>query len=67
MRSHGGQELNCWDTLRLFAAGLVTVATPVIIGVLNAQSRPAAVAPLAFEVASVKPNKSGAGPAPRWF
>src|SRR6202035_3858710 len=29
---------------------------------LRAQSRPAAMAPLAFEVASVKPNKSGASP-----
>ena len=58
MRSHGGKELNAWKQLLLVVAGVVTVATPVIVGVLNppplsAQSRPAAVAPLAFEVASV--------------
>jgi uncharacterized protein (TIGR03435 family) len=67
MRSHGGQGLNACRQLLLVVAGVVTVATPVIIGVLNppplrAQSRPAAVARLAFEVASVKQNKPGASP-----
>jgi bla regulator protein blaR1 len=54
-------DLNIGKKLLLAAAGIGAVATPIVIGILNApqvraQSQPAS-AP-AFEVASVKPNKS---------
>jgi uncharacterized protein (TIGR03435 family) len=65
MRNHAGDALNIWKKLLLATAALV-VATSVVIGVLktprlqlHAQA-PGAGRP-AFEVASVKPNKSRDG------
>jgi uncharacterized protein (TIGR03435 family) len=55
------KNLNVGKKLLLTVAGMATVTAPIAIGVLNApqiraQSQPAT--PLAFEVASIKPNKS---------
>ena len=63
MRSHGGEKLNAWKTLLLAAVGIVSVAAPIIVGVLNsraiqAQTLATSASGLAFEVASIKPNKS---------
>ncbi len=63
MRSHGGDRLGVWKKVLLTAVGTATVAVPVIIGGLHAPKVHAQVQTVAgdptFEVASVKPNKSG--------
>ena len=64
MRNRTGDALNVWKKLLLVATAVVALAVPVGVGVLNApllraQSRPAAAGGPGFEVASVKPNKSG--------
>jgi bla regulator protein BlaR1 len=64
MRSQNGEALTRWKKLLLVTAGALTAAMPVVGGILNAppvraQAPTAAVDPLAFEVASVKQNKSG--------
>jgi uncharacterized protein (TIGR03435 family) len=64
MRSDGGDKLNAWKKLLLVTTGAVTVAAPVVIGVLNgpqlsAQSQAAPPGSPAFEVASVKTNRTG--------
>lgn len=59
------EKLGFGRKLLLAAAGLAAVAAPIVFGLLNvqpsrAQSQPAAQAPRrSFEVASVKPDKSG--------
>jgi uncharacterized protein (TIGR03435 family) len=67
MRSHKAQELNRWRKLLLAMAGATMVVAPVGVGVLNrpvlrAQSKVDSANAATFEVASVKPNKSGDGP-----
>ena len=62
MTNHRGARLTAWRKL-LLATGVVTIAGPVAVGVLNAprlhaQSPPIAANSPAFEVASVKPNKT---------
>jgi bla regulator protein blaR1 len=64
MRSDAGAALNAWRRLVLATLGLAAIAGPVMVGVLNAPKldaqEPSVVAsPLEFEVASIKPNKSG--------
>ena len=54
-----------WKKLFLATTGVVTIVTPLVVGVLNApwlhaQSSPIVVNSPAFEVASVKPTKPGA-------
>ena len=65
MRGHAGQELKSWKKTALATAGVLTVAAPLMIGLrsappLRAQSSTTvdAVGP-AFDVVSIKPNKSG--------
>lgn len=58
------EKLNFKRKLMLSAAGLLTVATPVVLGLLHAtqsraQSQNAATTSAAYDVASIKPNKSG--------
>jgi bla regulator protein BlaR1 len=62
MTEHASIRLNAGRKLLLAVAGVAAVVTPIVVGVLNApgmhaQSQPSEA--LAFEVASVKPNKSG--------
>jgi bla regulator protein BlaR1 len=58
-------KLTCGRKLLLVGVGIAAFATPVVIGLVNAQpsraqSPPTAAAPLpSFEVASIKPNRSG--------
>ena len=64
MRNQDGEVLGAWRKLLLAAAGIATVAAPIVIGTLSApllraQSRAGAAAGPAFEAASVKPNRSG--------
>jgi uncharacterized protein (TIGR03435 family) len=64
MREHGRQELNAWRKLLLVTAGVVAFVAPVSIGALSApasgaQSPAGTPGRPSFEVASVKPNKSG--------
>ncbi len=65
MTQHLAKELSLGRKLLLAAAGLVVVAGPIVVGLVNAppssaQSPPAAAAALpSFEVASIKPNKTG--------
>jgi uncharacterized protein (TIGR03435 family) len=66
MRGHEGERLNAWRTLLVATVAIVMVAAPVAVGALNASSlaagaqSPAATSHgRAFEVMSVKPNKSG--------
>jgi hypothetical protein len=64
MRCRVGQTLNPVNKLVMATAGIVTLAGPVFIGMgdasaIGAQTQvggPATSAPLAFEVASVKPH-----------
>jgi uncharacterized protein (TIGR03435 family) len=65
MRNSRAAGLTGWKKLLLATAGVVTIVAPVAIGVLNAprlqaQSPPTAANNPTFEVASVKPTKSGA-------
>lgn len=58
------EKLNSSRKLMLSAAGLLTVATPVVGGLLHAtrsraQSQHAATTSAIYDVASIKPNKSG--------
>jgi bla regulator protein BlaR1 len=62
MTEHATLRLNAGRKLLLAVAAAAAVMTPIVIGALNApgvlaQSQPSEA--LAFEVASVKPNKSG--------
>jgi bla regulator protein BlaR1 len=62
MRHREARNLKSGGKLLLAAAGLAALAAPVFMGVMNAppaRAQEAPGAPLAFEVASVKPNKSG--------
>jgi uncharacterized protein (TIGR03435 family) len=63
MREHRQQELNAWRKLLLVTAGVAAFVAPVSIGALSAplpaQSSTVTPGSPAFEVASVKPNKSG--------
>jgi uncharacterized protein (TIGR03435 family) len=65
MTEHHGRKLDFSRKLMLSLAGLLAVATPVLIGVLHAtQGRAQAQSPntshsFEYEVASIKPNKSG--------
>jgi uncharacterized protein (TIGR03435 family) len=67
MRPEAGQALNGWRKLLLATAAAATVAGPLVVGVLRApglvaqEKTPLSVADSGprFEVASVKPNKSG--------
>jgi bla regulator protein blaR1 len=72
MKRHSGEELNAWKRLLLVTVGAVTLATPIIIGVLNApqvraESQAARPGPPTFETASVKPNKSGDNRVVEWL
>ena len=65
MRNHQAAGLTAWKKLLLATAGVLTIVTPVVVGVLNAPRLQAQASPIvanspAFEVASVKPTKSGA-------
>ena len=65
MRRHIGRQLDLGRKLLLAAAGLAALAGPVLFGVAHAplvlaQSKPGTPPP-AFEVASIKPDKSGDG------
>jgi uncharacterized protein (TIGR03435 family) len=66
MRNDAGEALNQWRKLLLVTAGIIAFTGPLAVGAVNA-SRPSAQAPAteekppAFEVASIKPNKSGDG------
>jgi bla regulator protein BlaR1 len=63
MTQQTGHGLSLGRKLLLGAAALTTLAAPVTIGLLNAppgRAQTPAGAPSAFEVASIKPNKSGA-------
>jgi uncharacterized protein (TIGR03435 family) len=62
MVSRAGTKLDWGRKLLLVSAGIAAAAGPVAMGLVNArptqaQAQPAT--PLSFEVASVKPNKSG--------
>ena len=60
-------QLDSRRKLLLAVAGAAALAAPIAIGLANArpgQAQPPAPPPLAFEVASVKPNKSGAARSP---
>ena len=65
MTAHHGRKLDFSRKLMLSLAGLLAVATPVLMGVLHAtQGRAQAQSPntshsYEYEVASIKPNKSG--------
>jgi uncharacterized protein (TIGR03435 family) len=64
MSGHSAERLNTWKKIALAMIGVFMLAVPIVNGVLNAarlhaqSPAPAAISP-AFEVASVKPNKSG--------
>lgn len=64
MKNRAGTNLNSWKKLLLGTAGLLAFAGPIVTGALNA-SRLQTQAPASwedkvpYEVASVKPNKSG--------
>jgi len=66
MRNHVGETLNLWRKLFLATVGVMALVLPMVLGLLNTtQSRAkskdqgtAAMAPV-FEVASIKPSKSG--------
>jgi bla regulator protein BlaR1 len=66
MTGHHGRKLDLRRKLMLIVAGLLAVAAPAVIGVLHAtQGRAEAQAPdtshsYEYEVASIKPHKSGA-------
>jgi uncharacterized protein (TIGR03435 family) len=62
-----GSALAGWRKLLVVAVTIVTIAGPVTVGALNApplqvQGLPASSATAAFEVASIKQNRSGDGP-----
>jgi bla regulator protein blaR1 len=65
MTQHAAHRLDFGRKLLLAAAGMGAVAAPIVFGLIDApqsraQSQPASGAPLpSFEVASIKPNKSG--------
>lgn len=63
VRGHANEALGLRRRMIIAAAALVAVAMPVALGVLQAPrllaQTPAAEAAPSFEVASVKPNKSG--------
>ena len=65
MRNDAGESLNRWRKLLIVAAGGITFAGPMVAGGVNATrlraQSPASTKPPAFEVASIKPNKSGDG------
>ena len=61
MTHHNAKKLEFGKKLLLSAAGMLVVTTPVIVGVVNApliRAQSQSAAPVAFEVASVKANKS---------
>lgn len=61
--NHVGQTMNLTHKILLVSAGLAALALPLLIGVGNApvaQAQPPAVSPRQFDVASIKPNNSGA-------
>jgi bla regulator protein blaR1 len=69
MRGHTVRRLSVWTKVLLAAVAVATIMVPVGLGALNAPyrrpARPAQTAapsPLHFEVAAIKPNKSGPGP-----
>ncbi len=60
------RELDFWKKALFVGAGLLTVAAPIVFGLQNATRDPAppvanntAASTLAYDVASIKPNKSG--------
>ena len=63
MRNHARERLNIWKRFLLATAGVVAVAGPMAVGVLNAPRLRAQSQPgpdrFAFEVASITPNESG--------
>ena len=67
MRNHRATERTAWKELLLATTGVVTIVTPVVVGMLNAprlhaQSSPIVANSPAFEVASIKPTKSSGLP-----
>ncbi len=61
MTHRGTRDLSAPEKLLLCVAGMLSVAAPIFVGILNAPPVRAQSAPdaaLAFEAASVKPNKS---------
>jgi uncharacterized protein (TIGR03435 family) len=66
MKNEPAAQLNGWKKCLLAAAGVISVALPVTVGIASAPrvlaQAPAAQAPSRkFDVASIKPNKSGDG------
>jgi len=65
MSSHAGDALHPWKKVLIATAALTAVAGPLAVGAMNAPALHAQTsiaapgAPMKFEVASVKPNKSG--------
>jgi uncharacterized protein (TIGR03435 family) len=67
MKNEATATLSPWSRSLLTAAGVMVIVGPVALGALNAprlsaQSATGWEKPLAFEVASIKPNKSGDNP-----
>jgi bla regulator protein blaR1 len=61
MRNHRGTRRTAWKNLLLVTAGVMTIGAPVSVvntPRLHAQSQPISANGRAFEVASVKPNKT---------
>jgi uncharacterized protein (TIGR03435 family) len=61
MTHRNAKKLEFGKKLLLAAAGMVVVAAPVVVGIVNApliRAQSQTAAPVAFEVASVKANKS---------
>ena len=64
MRNQRGEALGVWRKLLLATAGIAAVTAPIVMGslgapLLRAQAQVRTAGDPAFEVASVKPNKSG--------